>query len=84
MIGSTVLARIASSLVLLLAANIALPAYAHDPSAWGGLFRSRDFGASWFPADAGLFIGGNVRDGISLPDCVKSGQKLADRVAGTF
>jgi len=30
---------------------------------------------------AGLFIGGNVRDGISLPDCVKSGQKLAERVA---
>ena len=35
-----------------------MPANAHDPSAWGGLFRSRDFGASWFPADAGLFIGG--------------------------
>ena len=30
---------------------------------------------------AGLWIGGNVRDGISLPDCVKSGQKLAERVA---
>jgi len=27
----------------------------------------------------GLFIGGNARDGISLPDCVKSGQKLAGR-----
>jgi oxygen-dependent protoporphyrinogen oxidase len=26
----------------------------------------------------GLFIGGNARDGISLPDCVKSGQKLAE------
>ncbi len=34
------------------------PADAHDPSAWGGLFRTRDFGASWFPVDAGLFIGG--------------------------
>jgi protoporphyrinogen/coproporphyrinogen III oxidase len=31
----------------------------------------------------GLFIGGNVRDGISLPDCVKSGAKLA-RDAGEF
>lgn len=30
---------------------------------------------------ARLFIGGNVRDGISVPDCVKSGQKLADRVS---
>ncbi|HEY8996014.1 MAG TPA: protoporphyrinogen oxidase [Lacunisphaera sp.] len=29
---------------------------------------------------AGLFIGGNARDGISVPDCVKSGQKLAERV----
>lgn len=25
----------------------------------------------------GLFIGGNARDGISLPDCVKSGTRLA-------
>ena len=29
----------------------------------------------------GLFIGGNARDGISLPDCVRSGQKLAKRAA---
>jgi oxygen-dependent protoporphyrinogen oxidase len=28
----------------------------------------------------GLFIGGNARDGISVPDCVKSGLRLADRV----
>ena len=28
-----------------------------------------------------LFIGGNVRDGVSLPDCVKSGVKLAEKVA---
>ncbi len=27
----------------------------------------------------GLFIGGNARDGISLPDCVKSGEKLAQK-----
>ncbi len=27
----------------------------------------------------GLFIGGNSRDGISLPDCVRSGLKLAQR-----
>jgi len=53
-----VFARIVSSLILLLAAGFVSPASAHDPSAWGGLFRSRDFGASWFPADAGLFIGG--------------------------
>ena len=29
----------------------------------------------------GLFIGGNVRDGISLPDCVKSGERLAKLAA---
>lgn len=28
----------------------------------------------------GLFIGGNARDGISLPDCVKSGERLAAAV----
>ncbi|HTS52117.1 MAG TPA: YCF48-related protein [Burkholderiales bacterium] len=36
------------------------PAPAHDPSAWGGTFRSRDGGATWTPIDAGLFIGGAV------------------------
>jgi oxygen-dependent protoporphyrinogen oxidase len=29
-----------------------------------------------------LFLGGNARDGISVPDCVKSGQKLAERALG--
>ena len=38
--------------LILLAASFVLPAHAHDPSAWGGLFRSRDFGANWFPVDA--------------------------------
>lgn len=33
-------------------------AHAHDPSAWGGIFRSRDFGTSWLSADAGQYIGG--------------------------
>lgn len=28
----------------------------------------------------GLFIGGNARDGISVPDCIKSGTRLAERV----
>jgi photosystem II stability/assembly factor-like uncharacterized protein len=29
---------------------------AHDPSAYGGLFRSRDLGKTWLNADAGLFL----------------------------
>jgi len=32
-------------------------------------------------AHPGLFIGGSVRDGISVPDCVKSGAGLAQKVA---
>jgi protoporphyrinogen/coproporphyrinogen III oxidase len=32
-------------------------------------------------AHPGLFIGGNVRDGISLPDCIVSGTTLAKRVS---
>jgi len=55
---AVVLSRFAPLFAFLAIAGIALPAQAHDPSAWGGLFRSRDFGANWFPADAGLFIGG--------------------------
>ena len=34
------------------------PAHAHDPSAWGGLFRSRDGGLSWFPANPGRIVSG--------------------------
>jgi photosystem II stability/assembly factor-like uncharacterized protein len=31
-------------------------ASAHDPSAYGGLFRSRDLGGTWLNADIGLFL----------------------------
>ena len=31
-------------------------ASAHDPSAYGGLFRSRDLGGIWLNADVGLFL----------------------------
>lgn len=39
---------------------LACPALAHDPSAWGGMFRTRDAGATWLPVDGGLFIGGAI------------------------
>jgi photosystem II stability/assembly factor-like uncharacterized protein len=49
-------------------ALLAVPALAHDPSAWGGSFRSRDGGATWMPIDAGLFIGGAVALAIDPTD----------------
>ena len=62
------LVRAASTLVVLFATVFPLPANAHDPSAWGGLFRSRDVGATWFPADAGLFIGGALAVAVHPQD----------------
>lgn len=41
---------------------------AHDPSAYGGLFRSRDFGGVWLNADVGLFLGGAVSLAIDPAD----------------
>lgn len=35
-------------------------ALAHDPNTYGGLFRSRDMGASWINADVGLFLNGTL------------------------
>jgi photosystem II stability/assembly factor-like uncharacterized protein len=43
-------------------------ARAHDPSAWGGLFRSRDAGATWFPANPGRFVSGAIAVAISPTD----------------
>ncbi|HVY07157.1 MAG TPA: hypothetical protein VHB46_14385 [Burkholderiales bacterium] len=60
--------RFLPALALTIAALVAAPACAHDPSAWGGLFRTRDFGANWFPADAGLFIGGALGAAVHPQD----------------
>jgi photosystem II stability/assembly factor-like uncharacterized protein len=57
-----------AALVLLIVALTAAPAGAHDPSAWGGSFRSRDGGSTWTPIDAGLFIGGAVMLAIDPND----------------
>lgn len=64
----TVFSRAARILLLLIAAFLPVAASAHDASAWGGLFRSRDNGATWFPADAGLFIGGALALAVSPTD----------------
>src|SRR6516165_122064 len=39
-------------LLLLAAGNV----WAHDPSAYGGAFRSRNLGGTWLNADVGLFL----------------------------
>jgi photosystem II stability/assembly factor-like uncharacterized protein len=38
------------------ASLLASSASAHDASSYGGVFRSRDLGASWLNADVGLFL----------------------------
>ncbi len=62
----------AGGLVLALAAILltlsAAPAHSHDPSAWGGLFRSRDQGASWVSANRGPFLSGAIALAISPTD----------------
>src|SRR3989454_6795260 len=44
------------------------PASAHDPSAWGGVFRSRDDGATWFLASPGRFASAALALAISPTD----------------
>ena len=41
---------------MLLAALTATGSWAHDPSSYGGVFRSRNLGGSWLSADVGLFL----------------------------
>jgi photosystem II stability/assembly factor-like uncharacterized protein len=43
-------------------------ANSHDPSSWGGLFRSRDHGATWISANQRLFVGGALALAISPTD----------------
>jgi photosystem II stability/assembly factor-like uncharacterized protein len=57
--------------VLLLALLVTLwagPAQSHDPSAWGGLFRSRDHGATWVSANRGQVVAGAIALAISPTD----------------
>jgi hypothetical protein len=43
-------------------------ASAHDPSAYGGLFRSRDLGGTWLNADVGLFLNGALAVAVDPRD----------------
>ncbi|MBV9286805.1 MAG: hypothetical protein JO288_03115 [Hyphomicrobiales bacterium] len=49
-------ASVACLLVLLQALTFAGIAEAHDPSPYGGVFRSRNMGEAWLNADIGLFL----------------------------
>ena len=63
--GSTGRYTLSLTLLLLL---LATPARSHDPSAWGGLFRSRDHGATWVSANRGQFVSGAIALAISPTD----------------
>jgi photosystem II stability/assembly factor-like uncharacterized protein len=60
-----VLLRLFALMICLALSHAAL---AHDPSAWGGTFRSRDGGVTWMPIDAGLFVGGAITVAIDPLD----------------
>jgi photosystem II stability/assembly factor-like uncharacterized protein len=69
--SSTLAPRAVAAYLLPLALLLTLsssPVRAHDASAWGGLFRSRDYGATWFPANPGHFVGGAIALAISPTD----------------
>jgi photosystem II stability/assembly factor-like uncharacterized protein len=52
---------------VLLSAILMSPTQAsgHDPSAYGGLFRSRDGGVTWFPANPGRIVSGAIALAVS-------------------
>ncbi len=54
--------------LLVLALIACEPVFAHDPSAYGGLFRSRNWGENWLNADVGLFLGAAVALAIDPAD----------------
>jgi photosystem II stability/assembly factor-like uncharacterized protein len=57
--------RFLLSLPLLLSA---IPAQSHDPTAWGGLFRSRDQGATWVSANRGQSLNSAIALAVSPTD----------------
>ena len=56
--------------VLVISAALGFPGAArgHDPSAWGGLFRSRDAGATWLSLNSGSFVSGAIAVAVSPAD----------------
>jgi photosystem II stability/assembly factor-like uncharacterized protein len=61
--------RLGPLLVLTLAiALVPRHAPAHDASAWGGLFRTRDAGATWLQVNPGSFVSGALALAVSPAD----------------
>ncbi len=60
--------RLLPALVAVLVTLSSAPAHSHDPGAWGGLFRSRDQGATWVSANRGPFLSGAIALEISPTD----------------
>jgi oxygen-dependent protoporphyrinogen oxidase len=46
-----------------------------------GYQRFKDVVTAVEASAPGFFIGGNCRDGISLPNCMEAGRRLADAAA---
>lgn len=61
-------AVVAHLLAILLLGHFPAAARAHDPSAWGGVYRTRDDGGSWLAVDADLFIGASLAIAVSPTD----------------
>jgi photosystem II stability/assembly factor-like uncharacterized protein len=63
--------HLGKAMALLLASSLALwpvAGLAHDASSWGGLFRSRDGGATWFQASVGKVMGSALAVAIDPND----------------
>src|SRR5437870_10376100 len=60
--------RVGAGVLLLVVALSRADASAHDASAWGGLFRTRDAGATWLPVNPASFVSGTLAVGVSPVD----------------
>src|SRR3989475_12336350 len=60
--------RVGAGVLLLVVALSRADAPAHDASAWGGLFRTRDAGATWLPVNPASFVSGALAVAVSPVD----------------
>jgi len=61
--------RVLTVFALTLASALAPgPAAAHDASGWGGLFRTRDAGATWLQVNTGSFVSGTLALAVNPAD----------------